>query len=62
MPQSPGEKIPLTIQLSADVARRLKVAAEARRLSAADLVLDLLDRNLPRLPAGGQPKGNIPYT
>jgi hypothetical protein len=62
MLQLPDEMIPLTIQLSADVAKRLKLAAEAKRLSAADLVADLLDRHLPRLPAGGQPKANIPYT
>jgi hypothetical protein len=61
MTQTPGEKIPLTIQLSPEVAKRLKAAAEARRLSAADLVADLLDRHLPRLPTGGQPKANIPY-
>jgi hypothetical protein len=62
MTQPPAEKIALTIHLSPDVAKRLKAAAEARRLSAPDLVADLLDRHLPRLPAGGQPKPNIPYT
>jgi hypothetical protein len=62
MPQSPDEKVLLTIQLSADVAKRLKLAAEARRLSATALVADLLDRHLPRLPTGGPPKADIPYT
>jgi hypothetical protein len=61
MTQPSGEKIALTIQLSPDVAKRLKAAAEARRLSAADLVADLLDRHLPRLPPSGQPKPSIPY-
>ena len=39
---------------------RLRSAAEARKRSATDLVLDMLDRNLP--PAGGSKKGKIPYT
>jgi hypothetical protein len=58
---STGEKIPLTVYLSSDVAKRLKAAAEAQKRSAADLAADLLDRHLPRPPAGGQPKGVIPY-
>jgi hypothetical protein len=58
---SPGEKIALTVRLSADVAKRLKAAAEAQKRPAADLAADLLDRHLPRPPTGGQPKGVIPY-
>jgi hypothetical protein len=57
-----GGKIPMTLQLPADVAARLKLVAEAQRRSAADLVIDLLDRNLPRTPAAGQKKGSIPYS
>jgi hypothetical protein len=56
------EKVPLTLHLSADLARRLMVAAETQRRPAADLAADLLDRYLPRLPAPGAKKGNIPYS
>jgi hypothetical protein len=56
-----GEKIPLTIYLSADVAKRLKAASETQRRPAAELAVDLLDRYLPRLPSSGQQKPNIPY-
>jgi hypothetical protein len=59
--QRPSDKIPLTIYLSADVANRLKLSAEARKRSAADLAADLLDRHLPRPQADG-PKGSIPYS
>jgi hypothetical protein len=61
-PSSSGGKIPLTLQLSADVATRLKVAATAQRRPATDLAADLLDRYLPRPPTGGQQKGSIPYS
>jgi hypothetical protein len=60
--QGAGEKVPLTLYVSADVARRLMLAAEAQRQPAADLAADLLDRYLPKLPAAGQKKGNIPYS
>ncbi len=60
--QNTSGKIPLTVHLSADVAARLKVAAETQRRSAADLAADLLDRYLPRLPTAGSKKGNIPYS
>lgn len=59
---STGGKIPLTVHLSAEVAARLKVAAETQRRTAADLAADLLDRYLPRLPTAGAKKGNIPYS
>jgi len=59
--KSIGEKIPLTLHLSADVARRLKSAAEVRKQNAADLAVDLLDRYLPRLQTGESKKGKIPY-
>ena len=59
--QRPTEKIPVTIYLSADVAGRLKLAAEAQKRSAADLAAELLDRHLPRSQTGG-PKSNIPYS
>ncbi len=55
-------KIPLTLHLPAEMAARLKLAAEARKRPAAELAVDLLDRCLPRLPAGGQKKGGIPYS
>jgi len=61
MPEpSPTGKIPLTLQLSPDLALRLKAAAEAQKRPASELVADLLDRHLPRAQASG--KGKIPYT
>ncbi len=57
----PSEKLSLTLHLPADVARRLMVAAETQKRSAADLAADLLDRYLPRPPTSGPKKGNIPY-
>jgi hypothetical protein len=59
--QHTAEKIPLTIYLSADVAGRLKRAAEAQKQSASDLAAVLLDRYLPRTQATAA-KGNIPYS
>jgi hypothetical protein len=59
--QRPTEKIPLTIYLSADVANRLKLAAEAKKQAAGDLAAELLDRHLPRPQTDG-PKRNIPYS
>ncbi|MGA2620615.1 MAG: hypothetical protein ABSF26_23580 [Thermoguttaceae bacterium] len=59
--QAPKDKIPLTIYLSAGVAKRLSMAAEAQRRAAADLVADLLERHLPRPPSGEAKKGTIPY-
>ena len=58
---NPGERIALTIHLSPELAQRLKAASETQRRPAADLVADLLDRYLPRLPPTGQKKGGIPY-
>ena len=57
----PSEKISLTIYLSAEVAGRLKLAAEAQKRPAIDLVAELLDRHLPRPQAAG-PKSSIPYS
>jgi hypothetical protein len=57
-----GGKIPVTIHLTAEVAARLKSAAETQRRPAADLAADLLDRYLPRLPSSGPKKGSIPYS
>jgi len=56
-----GEKIPLTLHLSPDVAARLKLAADAKKRAPADLAIALLDQHLPRPQVGGQ-KGNIPYS
>jgi hypothetical protein len=50
-------KIPLTLQLPAEVAARLKMAAETQKRPAAELAVDLLDRYLPRT----QQKRGIPY-
>ena len=57
---SSSEKISLTLHLSADVARRLQLAAEVKKRTAADVAAELLDRHLPHAPSGEQ-KGNIPY-
>jgi hypothetical protein len=57
-----SRKIPLTLQLSADVAMRLQAVAELQKRSAADLAADLLERNLPRLQTDGTKKLKIPYT
>ena len=57
-----GEKIPLTVYLSPDVAKRLTLAAESQKRPAADFAADLLDRHLPRPRTGGPPKGSIPYS
>ena len=54
-------KVPLTLHLPAEVAARLKLAAEAQKQAAAELAVELLDRHLPRLPPGGQKKVHIPY-
>jgi hypothetical protein len=54
-----GATIQLTLYLSPDIARRLKLAAESQKRPAADLVADLLDRHLPQAQSG---KGKIPYT
>jgi hypothetical protein len=63
MPEShPADKIPLTIHLSADVAARLKQAAEAQRRSPAEFAAELLGRHLPRPQTGGPKKGAIPYS
>lgn len=62
MTEPSSVKIPLTLQLPADVAARLKLAAEAQKRPAAELAVDLLDQFLPRLPASGQKKGGIPYS
>jgi hypothetical protein len=59
-PSSSG-KIPLMVHLSAEVAARLKLAAESQKRPAAELAAELLDRYLPRLPSGGSKKGSIPY-
>jgi hypothetical protein len=59
---STGDKIPLTLHLSADVAARLKLAADAKKREPADLAVALLDQYLPRPQVGGQKKGSIPYS
>jgi len=61
MPQpSPSDKIPLTLQLTPEIAARLKQAADARNRQPADLVIELLNIHLPRQSPGVKP-GNIPY-
>ena len=57
--KSSSDKYPLTIFMSADVAKRLMAVAEAQKRTPAELAADMLDRNLPRAPGPG--KGKIPY-
>lgn len=58
---SAGEKIPLNLSLSPELARRLMLAAESQKRTPASLVAILLDRHLPRLQTG-ESKNKIPYT
>jgi len=53
-------KFPLTIYMDAELAKRLAAAAAAQKRPAEDVVVDMLDRSLPRLQTSGQ--GKIPYT
>jgi hypothetical protein len=59
--KSPDDKIPFTVHLPVDLARRLKLAADTQKRPAADLVVDMLSRHLPRLDSGASKKGKIPY-
>ncbi len=54
-----GDKEALTIHLPEVVARRLKLAAARANRPAPELVVDILDRNLPRLE---DPKKRVPYS
>lgn len=58
--QSSG-KTPLVMQLTAELAVRLKAAAETRGRSPAELAAELLDQHLPRPSAEGPKKCRIPY-
>ena len=53
--------IPLTVYLSADLAKRLQAAATAKKCPAGAVVIDLLQRYLPRVQGDGAKPGNIPY-
>jgi predicted transcriptional regulator len=55
------DKIPLTIELPHDLARRLQAAAVERKREASMIVLELLDRHLPRAPDATK-KLKIPYS
>jgi hypothetical protein len=57
-----AETMPLTVHLSADLAKRLQAAAAAQKRPAAAVVIDLLERFLPRSQPGEPKKGKIPYT
>jgi hypothetical protein len=59
--QNTTGKIPVTVYLSADVAARLKMAAEARKRPPTDVAAELLDRHLPR-PQSEPKKVSIPYS
>ena len=57
--ENTGDKEALTIHLPELVAKRLKLAATRANRPAAEVVVDILDRNLPRLE---DPKKRAPYT
>ena len=58
--QNTKGKFPLTIYMDAEIAKRLAAASAAQKRPAEDLVIDMMDRSLPRLQTGS--KGKIPYT
>jgi hypothetical protein len=58
--QNTKGKFPLTIYMDAEIAKRLAAAAAAQKRPPEDLVVDILDRSLPRLQDSN--KGKIPYT
>ena len=58
---SPADRVPLMLSLSPSIARRLAQVAEAQDRPVNEVVLDLLDRNLPQADSG-QKKPKIPYT
>jgi len=57
--KTPDAKIRLTIHLPESVAARLELAAKNQRQAAADVVVALLEKYLPRLDTGK--KKQIPY-
>lgn len=58
MPDLTPQKFALTLMLPPEVAKRLQMLAETQKRSAAEVAIDVLDRNLPR--PSSKPK--IPYT
>ncbi len=59
MPQpGPGDKVPLTLYLPLDLARRLQQMAESQKRPAAEVAIDILDRILPQQKTATK----IPYT
>jgi hypothetical protein len=56
------DSVPLTVHLPVDLAQRLQAAAAARNRPASALVIDLLERSLPRSQPDKPQKGKIPYT
>jgi len=54
-----GEKQVLMIHLPETLAKRLSLAATRANCSLADMALEILDRNLPRLTP---PTKRAPYT
>ena len=58
--QNTKGKFPLTIYMDAEIAKRLAAASAAQKRPAEDLVIDMMDRSLPRLQTGSKDK--IPYT
>ena len=57
--ENAGDKETLLIHLPEAVAKRLKLAVTRTNRPASELVVDILDRNLPRLE---DPKKLVPYS
>jgi hypothetical protein len=57
-PKTP-DSIPITINLPMELARRLKLATDTQKRTAPEVILELLERHLPR--TDGPKKGSIPY-
>jgi hypothetical protein len=58
-PEKAEEKIPLTIYLSGPLALRLKLAATKAKRPASEVVVEILQRTLPR---PDDPSKHVPYT
>lgn len=61
--KSPDAENRLIVDLPAEVAKRLKLAASRQNRAASDVAAELLSKHLPRLEPGEPKKATkIPYT
>jgi len=56
------DSVPLTVHLPVELARRLQAAAASKNRPASAVVIELLERSLPRSASGPPKKSKIPYT